>query len=725
MAERYAPVLMTDEETVVASYEPLPPTTGKRQTEAELESDFVERLVSQGYERTVLKNERELLDNLRTQLETMNGFGFSDSEWERFRDEVLCNPNLKTEDKTELIQRENVQPMKLDDGTSRNVLLIDKKNPLRNRLQVMRQYSDRRTRNDDRYDVTILVNGLPLVHTELKRRGKSLKDAFYQIERYGKESFCEGSALFEFVQIFVISNGTETKYYSNTTRRSHVDNRGGNKSREAIGNWKFASWWTDARNRPILNLENFARTFFARRTILNILTKYCVFTADRRLLVMRPYQISAAERFVARARTAIENGLLGTQDANAFMWGATGCGKTLTSYKTSQLLSDLLGLDAVLFTVDRADLDNQTRAEYENCQPGCVDGNKSTKVLERQLGEIAEHGTTANGNDMIVTTIQKLSRFVKNNPKHPIYDKKVAILFDECHRSQFGEMRRAISKAFRKSCMFGFTGTPIFAENAGTGRNAKATTTAQLFGGPKVVDENGVERILPLQTYTMVDSIRDGNTLPFMIEYWDTLGKARNGTDEKVIDIDRDTAWEAPERISLVTSTILDQFDAKTKRGVRTKSGYSGDKMNGMLCCGSVNGAMKYHAEFERQIAERGLDLKVAVIYTSPTGEGPADGFDCGLIDDEPLTTEGMPENARKYLERAIERYSAAFSKQVDMKSPDGFENYYEDVSQKMKSGELDLLIVVNMFLTGFDSARLNTLWVDKNLRMHGLIQAF
>jgi len=690
------------------------PKQGKRstacQSEAELEKAFIEQLQRQAYEYVVFSSEDELVSNLRCQLELLNGFSFTDGEWNRFFKGVIASENDGIVEKTRRIQRDHVQVLQRDDGTAKNVQLIDKRNVHNNRLQVMNQYVQAGT-YDNRYDVTILVNGLPLVHVELKRRGVAIKEAFNQIERYQRDSFWSGSGLYEYVQIFVISNGTHTKYYSNTTRWSHIEESKGSKKggKKTSNSFEFTSWWADADNVPIMDLVPFTASFFAKHAILNILTRYCVFDVEDHLLVMRPYQIVATERVLNRILVS-ENDkrMLGTLRAGGYIWHTTGSGKTLTSFKTAQLASGMAGVDKVMFVVDRKDLDYQTMKEYDRFEKGAVDGSASTAVLTRQLEDRDAKGAP-HEYPILVTTIQKLSVFIKKNKKHPVYDKHVVIIFDECHRSQFGEMHTAITKHFRNYHLFGFTGTPIFAENATASGNPKLRTTEQAFGDK-------------LHTYTIVDAIRDGNVLPFRIDYIQTIRKREVFEDEKVYDIYREGAYKSADRVDAVTRYVLDHYAQKTKR---SKGYLIKDQrvmgFNSIFACASIDMAKVYYAAFKRIQEERGGDrLKIGLIYSFGVNE---DDDGCGLPD-ESFDVESLDTPDRDFLEGAISDYNAMFSTSFDTSS-DGFQNYYKDLSDRMKKRELDMIIVVNMFLTGFDATTLNTLWVDKDLKDHGLIQAF
>ena len=723
-------VAQTNENTVVTEYEPVRQRSDAYQSEAALEAEFIRMLCDQGYTYLPIHTEAELIANLRAQLEALNNYRFSDDEWKRFFAQCVANPNDHIVEKTAKIQEDFIQVLKRDDGMTKNILLIDRKNIHNNRLQVINQYvigEEQGARHDNRYDVTILVNGLPLVHIELKRRGVPIREAFNQINRYQRDSFWAGSGLFEYVQIFVISNGTNTKYYSNSTRFNAIkDHQSGTVKKEKTSNsFEFTSFWADANNRIIPDLIDFTKTFFARHTILNLLTKYCIFTSENMLLVMRPYQITATERIINRIEIAHNYKKYGDIAAGGYIWHTTGSGKTLTSFKTARIASQLPFVDKVLFVVDRKDLDYQTMKEYDRFEKGAANSNTSTAILQRQLEDSKSH--------IIITTIQKLSTFIKKNKYHNVYDKRVVIIFDECHRSQFGDMHAAIVSHFKKYYMFGFTGTPIFPVNAGTAvRNPKYATTEQTFGDQ-------------LHTYTIVDAINDKNVLPFRVDYIKTMDIDADIDDEDVWDIDRKKAFEAPERIHLVAQYILDHFDQKTYRGDKTyvyntltniaevasadrgkveeikrKQRISG--FNSIFAVASVPMAKLYYDEFRKIMdADPTKKLKVAVIYSYAANEEEADGI---LDEENPEDTSALDQTARDFLDAAIRDYNEMFHTSYDISS-DKFQSYYKDVSLRMKNKELDLLIVVNMFLTGFDATTLNTLWVDKNLKMHGLIQAF
>ena len=700
---KYNVVMEMNDSTVVTEYEPIKRKSDSYQSEQALENEFIRLLTEQGYDYLEIHDSESLIKNLRTQLEIVNDYKFTDSEWDRFFNDSIANNNDGIVEKTRKIQEDNIQVLKKDDGTSKNITLIDKKCIHNNRLQVINQYVENSGNYDNRYDVTILVNGLPLVHIELKRRGVALKEAFNQINRYQRDSFWAGSGLYEYIQIFVISNGTSTKYYSNTTRESHIKEQTStrNKSKKTSNSFEFTSFWADSNNKVISDLVDFTRTFFAKHTILNILTKYCVFTSEELLLVMRPYQIVATERILNRIQVATNYKKMGTIEAGGYIWHTTGSGKTLTSFKTAQLASKLEYIDKVLFVVDRKDLDYQTMKEYDRFQKGAANGNRSTKVLQKQLED-----TTSK---IIVTTIQKLSEFVKRNKNHPVYQKHLVLIFDECHRSQFGDMHKMIVQNFKNYHLFGFTGTPIFAKNAGRTTNPDFCTTEQAFGEK-------------LHTYTIVDAINDGNVLPFRIDYINTI-KAKEGmTDKEVEAINTEEALSSPERVSNVVSYIIEHFDQKTKRN--SFYDLKGQRVNGfnsMFAVASIPMAKKYYLEFKKQLEEKQKDLTIATIYSYAQNE--EDTSD-GILDDEGFETDLLDKSSREFLDFAINEYNKKFKTNFSSEG-NGFQDYYKDLSDKVKHREIDLLIVVNMFLTGFDATTLNTLWVDKNLKQHGLIQAY
>ena len=701
-APRYEPIAVSSESTVVAEFIPEPASDAGYQSEAELERTFIRLLREQAYEYLTITSEDQLVANLRRQLEALNGITFSDGEWQQFFTERIAGDRDGIVEKTIRIQEDHVQLLRRDDGSTKNIALIDKANIHNNRLQVINQY-EAEGAHLNRYDVTILVNGLPMVHVELKRRGVDIREAFNQINRYQRDSFWSGSGLFEYVQLFVISNGTLTKYYSNTVRTQHLDERkGARRVRKTSNSFDFTSWWADATNKPIEDLVGFAKTFFARHTLLNILTRYCVLTADRMLLVMRPYQIVATEQILRRIEVATNYKQWGTVSGGGYVWHTTGSGKTLTSFKTAQLASKLAHIDKVLFVVDRKDLDYQTMQEYDRFQKGAANSNTSTKVLKQQLEDP--------GARIIITTIQKLSTFINGNKGHAIYNGRVVIIFDECHRSQFGDMHTAITKAFKQYHLFGFTGTPIFAANAGTGGNPQLRTTEQAFGDK-------------LHTYTIVDAITDKNVLPFRIDYVNTIKTTESITDKQVSGIDKENALLATERIRQVVSYILEHFDQKTKRAEHYNlAGKRVRGFNALFATASIEAAKRYYNQFfiQQQDLPENQRLKVGLIYSYAANEA----HEGDLLDEEDFDTGGLDLDARSFLEDAIQDYNDMFGTSFDTSS-DKFQNYYKDLSLRLKRREIDLVIVVNMFLTGFDATTLNTLWVDKNLRAHGLIQAY
>lgn len=739
----YNIVLESNEATVVAEYTPAYGRKQEYQSEAQLEAGFISLLQQEGYEYLHIYSEEELIANLRVQLEKLNNYKFTDNEWKTFFTQNIASNNDGIVEKTRRIQEDHIQILKRDNGESKNIYLIDKSNIHNNSLQVINQYTvaaydtthiknEDGPRYDNRYDVTILVNGLPLVHCELKRRGVAIREAFNQIKRYNRDSFWAGCGLFEYIQIFVISNGTNTKYYSNTTRDSHIREMNNKKGsgKKTSNSYEFTSYWADANNKIINDLEDFAKTFLAKHTILNVITKYCVFDTNNTLLVMRPYQIAATERILNKILVSTNYHQEGTIEAGGFVWHTTGSGKTLTSFKTAILASKMDCIDKVLFVVDRKDLDYQTMKEYDRFQKDAANSNKSVAVLTKQLEDPNAK--------IIITTIQKLGIFVKRNKNHPVLNKHIVMIFDECHRSQFGDLHKDIVKNFKKFHLFGFTGTPIFQKNAGSAGKGGIKTTDQAFGEK-------------LHTYTIVDAINDHNVLPFRIDYIKTIKMKDGVKDKDVAAIDKEKALDADERIAAIVSYIIEHYDQKTKRNsndgkykfnqlinipevakakdrnsvkeikeARRVSGF-----NSMFCVQSIDTAIKYYKEFQKQIEENPqCCLKVGMIYSFGANEAE-DEDENGFVDDENSDdTNGLDVVSRDHLESAIKDYNAMFHTDYDTSS-DKFQNYYKDVSLRMKNRELDILIVVNMFLTGFDATTLNTLWVDKNLKMHGLIQAY
>lgn len=657
------------------------------QSESDLERKMIDNLVSQGYEFINTKTSEDLYKNLRLQIEKLNSLSFSDDEWKRFLVEYLDSPNDGMVEKTRKIQEDYIYDFTFDDGHLQNIKIIDKKNIHNNFLQVTNQVRGE-GKNQNRYDVTILVNGLPLVHIELKKRGVNLHEAFNQIHRYSKESFNSDNSLYKFVQIFVISNGTYTRYFANTTAQ--------NKN-----NYEFTCEWADAKNKVICDLEDFTRTFFEKRVVLEVLTKYCVFDVNNTLLIMRPYQIAATERILWKIRSSYEAKKFGRPEAGGFIWHTTGSGKTLTSFKAARLATNLDFIDKVFFVVDRKDLDYQTMKEYQRFQPDSVNGSKDTKELKRCIEK--------DDNRIVVTTIQKLNEFVKKNPNHDIYDKQCVLIYDECHRSQFGDAQKNIRKAFKKYYQFGFTGTPIFPENSLGG-----DTTAGVFGAQ-------------LHSYVITDAIRDGKVLKFKVDYNNIKPKfksAEKEDDEKKLEQLEKKMLLHPERISEITKYILDVFDTKTHRNEfydlkhRRLNGF-----NAMFAVQSVDAAKLYYEEFQRQQESlpEGKRLKVATIYSFAANE---EQRAIGEISEENFDPSAMESSAKEFLDKVIDDYNGYFKTNFSTNGNE-FQNYYKDLSLKVKDKQVDLLIVVGMFLTGFDAPTLNTLFVDKNLRYHGLIQAF
>ncbi|PHI05667.1 type I restriction endonuclease subunit R [Fusobacterium polymorphum] len=701
----YNMLISTLESTVVTEYVKEDTPVYTYQSEADLEREFIKNLQNQGYEYLIIHNEKEFIKNLKDKLEKLNNIIFSEKEWERFFKEKIANKNESIIEKTRTIQEDYIKSFTRDNATLVNISLIDKKNIHNNFLQVINQYEEENGNHNTRYDVSILVNGLPLIHIELKRRGVAIREAFNQINRYQRDSFWAGSGLFEYVQIFVISNGTNTKYYSNTTRARHIKEMSFNrrKVKKSSNSFEFTSYWADANNKAITDLVDFTKTFFAKHTILNILTKYCIFDTSDTLLVMRPYQISATERILSKIKLANNYKWVGKIDAGGYIWHTTGSGKTLTSFKTAQLASQLDYIDKVLFVVDRKDLDSQTQKEYDRFSKGSANGNTSTKILKAQLEDRYE-----NKSKIIITTIQKLGHFIKQNKNHEVFKKNIVLIFDECHRSQFGELHLAITKTFKNYFMFGFTGTPIFPKNSNGSSKTLFKTTEQTFGDK-------------LHTYTIVNAINDGNVLPFRIDYINTIKEKENIQDKKVNAIDIEKAMSDPNRIREIVSYVVEHFEQKTMRNKHYElkdqrlSGF-----NSIFAVSSIPVAKKYYLEFKKQLEEKNKTLTIATIFSYSANEEE----NTDNLDDESFDTENLDLSSREFLEEAISDYNKKFGTNFDTSS-DGFQLYYEDLSKRTKNKEIDILIVVNMFLTGFDATTLNTLWVDKNLRMHGLIQAF
>ncbi len=741
MTDDYKIIVEQEHQTVMAHYELKEKPDGGYQSEARLENDFIKQLVSMGYEYASIDDEKGLLRNLRQQLDALNDVVLSNAEWERLLPRIT-NEQMTIQDKTAMLQCDgHIIDLLMDNGQKKNIYLIDKHNIYNNKLQVINQYKVDEGSHKNRYDVTILVNGIPMVHIELKKRGVSIKEAFNQINRYQRESFWAGKAMFDFVQIFVISNGTETKYYSNTTRYTKEEeaSKGPRKHKTDGNTFEFTSYWTDQENTLLTDLRDFTTTFFAKHTILNILTKYCVFNVDKQLLVMRPYQIAATEKILLRIETAINNRWQGSIKAGGYIWHTTGSGKTLTSFKTAQLASKMDQVKKVLFVVDRKDLDYQTMKEYDNFEPNCANSNSSARILKQQM--LDDKST------IIITTIQKLSNLLKPKMMDEqleaiVAKENIVLIFDECHRSQFGDMRQLIARKFKKYLMFGFTGTPIFGVNAHQG--GKYHTTAQLFGGE--LDKDG-KPTKALHTYTIINAIRDHNVLRFHVDYERTM-KMKSDVDSKLVwGIETDKALHDDKRISIVTKYIIDRFGEKTKQGAdaysmnkllnveevvkkggrhdskveEQKQRYKTRGFNSIFAVDKVSTAIQYYNEFKKQLGEDPA-LRVATIFTYSANEEEQDEW--GFEDENTESTAGMDMQSRDALERAIKDYNRMFGTEYSTDG-DSFQNYYKDVSLRMKNKEIDILIVVGMFLTGFDAKTLNTLWVDKNLKMHGLLQAY
>ena len=672
---------------ILANYEEILQVQDTYQSEKELEDGMIRDLENQGYERFYGKTSEELYKNLKIQIERLNKVTFTDKEWERFLVEYLDCPNDGMIEKTRKIQENYIYDFIFDDGHLKNIKIIDKKNIHNNILQVCNQIKQK-GKHKNRYDVTVLVNGLPLVHIELKKRGVSLHEAFSQIDRYGKESFNAENSLYKFVQIFVISNGTYTRYFANTTAQ--------NKN-----HYEFTCEWADAKNKVIRDLKDFTATFFEKRTILEVLTKYCVFDSNDILLIMRPYQIAATERILWKIESSYQNKKSGKIEAGGFIWHTTGSGKTLTSFKTAKLATELEYIDKVFFVVDRKDLDYQTMKEYQKFQPDSVNGSKDTKELKRSIEK--------QDNKIVVTTIQKLNEFVKKNPSHEIYDKHCVIIYDECHRSQFGDAQKNIRKSFKNYYQFGFTGTPIFPENA-----LGSDTTAGIFGAQ-------------LHSYVITDAIRDKKVLKFKVDYNDIRAKfkaAETETDDKKLKELEKRMLLHPERISKIVEYILKVYNTKTHRNeyynIKQKrlNGF-----NAIFAVQSVEAAKLYYEEFQKQQENLPEEkrLKVATIYSFAANE---EQNVIGDIPDENFEPSAMESTAKEFLDKVISDYNDYFKTNFSTNGNE-FQNYYKDLSKKVKDKKIDILIVVGMFLTGFDAPTLNTLFVDKNLRYHGLIQAF
>ena len=661
----------SQEEKVAESY----------QSESDLEREFVQDLVNQGYEHpSELKTMPALLANVRTQLQALNSVQFSDEEWERFVKSWLDKPSDSIADKARKVHDDHVHDFVFDDGRIQNIYLFDKKKLARNKVQVVKQFQQTGS-HANRYDVTILVNGLPLVQVELKKRGVAIREAFNQVHRYSKESFNAEHSLFRYLQLFVISNGTDTRYFANTTQR--------NKS-----SFDFTINWALADNSPIKDLKDFTATFFQKRTLLNVLLTYSVFDISNTLLIMRPYQIAATERILWKINSAYQAKQWRSTEGGGYVWHTTGSGKTLTSFKAARLATELEFIDKVFFVVDRKDLDYQTMREYQRFSPDSVNGSDSTAGLKHNLDK--------DDNKIIVTTIQKLNNLMKSENDLPIYSKQVVFIFDECHRSQFGEAQRNLKRKFKKFYQFGFTGTPIFAQNA-----LGADTTASVFGRE-------------LHSYVITDAIRDEKVLKFKVDYNDVRPQFKaleaEQDEKKLSAAENRQALLHPDRISEISQYVLSHFRQKTHR-----LQVGGKGFNAMFAVSSVDAAKLYYESFKRLQQNSNRPLKVATIFSFAANEAQ-DAI--GDIADESFEVSAMDSSAKEFLSAVIADYNALFKSNFGVDSK-GFQNYYRDLAKRVKDQDIDLLIVVGMFLTGFDAPTLNTLFVDKNLRYHGLIQAY
>ena len=651
------------------------------QTEESLEREFICDLQAQGYEYLQdLNNHDDLIKNLRAQLERLNNVVFSDAEWQRFLEEYLDKPSDSLIEKTRKIHDDYIYDFVFDDGHIQNIYLLDKKNLANNALQVINQF-EQTGRYDNRYDVTILVNGLPLVHIELKKRGVAIREAFNQIHRYSKESFNKENSLFKYIQIFVISNGTDTRYFANTTKRDK-------------NSYDFTMNWATAKNTLIKDLKDFTATFLEENTLRNVLVNYCVFDVSDTLLIMRPYQIAATERILWKIKSSYQAENWGNKESGGYIWHTTGSGKTLTSFKAARLATELDFIEKVFFVVDRKDLDYQTMKEYQRFSPDSVNGSESTAGLKRNIEK--------DDNKIIVTTIQKLNNLMKSENGLPIYDKQVVFIFDECHRSQFGEAQKNLKSKFKQYYQFGFTGTPIFPTNA-----LGAETTASVFGAE-------------LHSYIITDAIRDEKVLKFKVDYNDVRPQFKSIETEKNLEeltkLEKKQAFLQPKRIEQIAQYVLDNFKQKTHRFNAGNNGF-----NAMFAVSSVDAAKVYYQTFKRLQSTVPNPLKIATIFSFAANE-EQDAI--GDIIDETFEVEAMNSSAKEFLKSAIDDYNGYFATNYDVDAK-SFQNYYRDLSKRVKNKEVDLLIVVGMFLTGFDAPTLNTLFVDKNLRYHGLIQAY
>ena len=651
------------------------------QTEGSLEREFICDLKAQGYDYLQdLNNHDALVKNLRAQLQRLNNVVFSDAEWRRFLEEYLDKPSDSLIEKTRKIHDDYIYDFVFDNGRIQNIYLLDKKNLANNAVQVINQFEQTGS-YDNRYDVTILVNGLPLVHIELKKRGVAIREAFNQIHRYSKESFNKENSLFKYIQIFVISNGTDTRYFANTTKRDK-------------NSYDFTMNWATAKNTLIKDLKDFTATFLQKHTLLNVLVNYCVFDVSDTLLIMRPYQIAATERILWKIKSSYQGKNWSNKDSGGYIWHTTGSGKTLTSFKAARLATELDFIEKVFFVVDRKDLDYQTMKEYQRFSPDSVNGSESTAGLKRNIEK--------DDNKIIVTTIQKLNNLMKSEDKLPIYDKQVVFIFDECHRSQFGEAQKNLTRKFKKYYQFGFTGTPIFPTNA-----LGAETTASVFG-------------IELHSYIITDAIRDEKVLKFKVDYNDVRPQFKSIETEKNLEeltkLEKKQAFLQPKRIEQIAQYILDNFKQKTHRFNAGNNGF-----NAMFAVSSVDAAKAYYQTFKQLQSAVKNSLKIATIFSFAANEEQDAISD---IVDESFEVEAMNSSAKEFLKSAIDDYNGYFATNYDVDAK-SFQNYYRDLAKRVKNKEVDLLIVVGMFLTGFDAPTLNTLFVDKNLRYHGLIQAY
>ena len=651
------------------------------QTEGSLEREFIRDLRAQGYEYLQDINGHDaLIKNLRVQLQRLNNMVFSDAEWRRFLEEYLDKPSDSLIEKTRKIHDDYIYDFVFDDGHIQNIYLLDKKNLANNAVQVINQFEQTGS-YDNRYDVTILVNGLPLVHVELKKRGVAIREAFNQIHRYSKESFNKENSLFKYIQIFVISNGTDTRYFANTTKRDK-------------NSYDFTMNWATAKNTLIKDLKDFTATFLQKHTLLNVLVNYCVFDVSDTLLIMRPYQIAATERILWKIKSSYLAKNWSNKESGGYIWHTTGSGKTLTSFKAARLATELDFIEKVFFVVDRKDLDYQTMKEYQRFSPDSVNGSESTAGLKRNIDK--------DDNKIIVTTIQKLNNLMKSEDKLPIYDKQVVFIFDECHRSQFGEAQKNLTRKFKKYYQFGFTGTPIFPTNA-----LGAETTASVFG-------------IELHSYIITDAIRDEKVLKFKVDYNDVRPQFKSIETEKNLEkltaLEKKQAFLQPKRIEQIAQYVLNNFKQKTHRFNAGNNGF-----NAMFAVSSVDAAKVYYQTFKQLQSAVKNPLKIATIFSFAANE-EQDAI--GDIVDESFEVEAMNSSAKEFLKSAIDDYNGYFATNYDVDAK-SFQNYYRDLAKRVKNKEVDLLIVVGMFLTGFDAPTLNTLFVDKNLRYHGLIQAY